>query len=87
MVAPPLVMGLPTGGAGESSRHRLPPPSSSVPAQPSSSKVGESSGNEKYRKLLKHYHEVQALLCESRLHVDMLRVDLVVACTALVVAQ
>ena len=87
MAVPPPIMGLPTGGAGESSRHRSPPPSPSIPAQPSGSKVGESLGDEKYHKLLKHYHEVQALLCVSRLHVDMLLGDLVAACAALVVAQ
>jgi len=87
MAAPPAIMGLPTGGAGESSHHRSPPPSPSVPTQPSGSKVCESSGNEKYCKLLKHYHEVRALLCESRLHADMLLDDLVAPHTTLVVAQ
>jgi hypothetical protein len=45
--------------------------------------VGKSSGDEKYRKLLKHYHE----WCASRLHADMLCGDLVAARTALVVDQ
>jgi hypothetical protein len=49
--------------------------------------VGKSSGDEKYRKLLKHYHEVRALWCASRLHADMLCGDLVAARTALVVDQ
>ena len=80
-------MGLTTSGAKESSHHRSLPPSPSVPALPSSSEVGECSGNKKYHKLLKHYHEVRAVLCASRLHADMLRGDLVAACAALVVAQ
>jgi hypothetical protein len=49
--------------------------------------VGKSSGDEKYHKLLKHYHEVQALWYASRLHANMLCGDLVVARTALVVDQ
>jgi hypothetical protein len=48
--------------------------------------VGESSGDEKYRKLLKHYHEVRATLCESRLHANMLLGELEAAHAALVVA-
>jgi hypothetical protein len=87
MAASPPVVGLPTSGAGESSyRHSL-PPSPSIPAQPFGSEVGKSLGDKKYCKLLKHYHEVQALLCASRLHADMLRGDLVAAHTALVMAQ
>ena len=86
MVALPPIMGLPTGGARESSHRRSPPPSPSVPAQLSGSEVGESSGDEKYRKLLKHYHEVRALLCASRLHADMLLGDLVATSAALVMA-
>ena len=78
--------GASTGGAEESSRHRSPPPSPSVPTQSSSSKVGESSGDEKYRKLLKHYHKVRAALCASRLHADMLRSDLVAMRATLVMA-
>jgi hypothetical protein len=62
------------------------PLSLSILAQPSGSKVGESSGDEKYHKLLKHYHEVRALFCASRLHADMLRGDLVARRAALVVA-
>jgi hypothetical protein len=58
MVAVPPIMGLPTGGIGESSYRRSPPLSPSIPAQPSGSEVGKSSGDEKHRKLLKHYHEV-----------------------------
>jgi hypothetical protein len=76
------IVGLPTGGAGESSHHHSLPPRS-VPAQPSSSEVG---GDEKYRKLFKHYHEARALLCASRLQVDRLRSDLVGVRTALVMA-
>ena len=86
MAAPPPVVGLPTGGAKESSRCHLLPPSLSVPAQPSGSEVGESLGHEKYRKLLKHYHKVRAALCASRLHADMLRGDLVAVRTALIMA-
>jgi hypothetical protein len=44
-------------------------------------------GDEKYHKLFKHYHEVRALLCASRLHADRLRGDLVATRAALVVAQ
>jgi hypothetical protein len=84
-VSPPIV-GLPTSGAGDSSHHRLPPSSPSVPAQPSGSEVGESSGDKTYHKLLKHYHEIRALLCVSRLHADMLCHDLVAARATLVVA-
>ena len=86
MAAPPPIEGLPTGGAEESSHRHLPLLSLSVPAQPSGSEVGESLGDEKYRKLLKHYHEVRATLCVSRLHADMLRGDLVAVRAALVVA-
>ena len=85
MVAPPPIMGLPTGGAGESSSRCSPSPSPYIPTQPSGSEVGESSGDEKYRKLLKHYHEVRAALCASRLHTNMLRGDLVAMLAALVV--
>ena len=74
MAAAPPIVGLPTGGAGESSR------------QPSGSKVGESSGDKKYRKLFKHYHKVRAALCASRLHADMLQGDLVATRTTLIVA-
>ena len=84
---PPPVVGLSTGGAGESSLHCSPLSSPFVPVEPSGYEVGESSGDEKYRKLLKHYHEVRALLCVSRLHADMLRGDLVAAHAVLVVAQ
>ena len=87
MAAAPPVVRLPTGGAKESSHRRSLPSSLSVPAQPSGSEAGESSGDEKYHKLLKYYHEVQALLCVSRLHADMLHGDMVAARTALVVAQ
>ena len=68
-------------------------PSSFATAEPicpctaSGFEVGESSSDEKYHKLLKHYHEVRALLCASRLHANMLLGDLVVARAALVVAQ
>ena len=87
MAAPPPIMGLPTCGARESSHHRSSLLSLSAPAQPFGFEVGESSGDEKYRKLLKHYHEIRALLCASRLHVEMLRGDLVAMCAALVMAQ
>ena len=80
------IVGLPTGGAGESSHRHSLPPSPFVPAQPSSSKVGEFSGDKKYRKFLKHYHEVRAALCASRLHDDMLCSDLVATCATLLVA-
>ena len=79
-------MGLSPDGARESSRRRLPPPSPSVPAQPSGSEVGKSLGDDKYHKVLKHYHKVRALLCASRLHADMLLGDLVAARVTLVVA-
>jgi excinuclease UvrABC nuclease subunit len=48
--------------------------------------VGKSLGDKKYRKLLKHFHEIQALLCASRLDADMLLGELVAARVALVVA-
>ena len=75
-------MGLSPGGAGESSHRRLPPPSPSVPAQPSCSNVGESSKERessddvKYHQLLKDYHEVQADLSSTRLNAKMLRGEL-----------
>jgi hypothetical protein len=56
-------------------------------AQPSASEVGESLGDEKYHKLLKHYNEVQALWCASRLHADMLCGDLVAVRAVVFVAQ
>jgi hypothetical protein len=84
MVAPAPIMGLPIGGAGESFHRCSPLPSPSVPTQPSSFEVGESLGDEKCHKLLKHYHKVRALLCVSRLHADMLLSDLVPARIALV---
>ena len=86
MAMPPTIMGLPTGGARESSRRRSPPLSPSIPPQPTGSELGKSSGDQNYHKLLKHYHEVRAVLCASRLHTDMLRGDLVVAHATLVVA-
>ena len=86
MATRPPIVGLPTGGVGESSHRRSPPPSPPILAQPSSSEVGESSAYEKYHKFLKNYHEVRAVLCASRLHVDMLRGELVAARAALVVA-
>ena len=86
MAAAPPVVRLPTGGAKESSHRRSLPPSLFVPAQPSGFEVGESSGDEKYHKLLKHYHEVRATLCVSRLHADMLCGDLVAPRVALVMA-
>ena len=78
MVAPSQVMGLYPGGARESSYHRLPPPSLSVPAQPTSSKVGksseerESSDDIEYRQLLKDYREAQAELSSTKLNIEML---------------
>ena len=35
---------------------------------------------------MKHYHEVQELLCVSRLHTDMLCGDLVATCATLLMA-
>jgi hypothetical protein len=86
MAALPLVVGLSTSGARELSHRRSPPPSPSIPTQPSGSEVGESSGDKKHHKLLKHFHEIQALLCVSRLDADMLLGDLVAAHVALVMA-
>ena len=89
MAAPSLVMGLSLGGAGESSHHDLLLSSQSVPAQPSSSKVGESSeeressDNVEYHQLLKDYHEVQVDLSSTRLNVEMLRGELDAARDAL----
>ena len=78
MALPSPIMGLSPGGAGESSRGHKPPPSPSVPAQPSGSKVGksleehESSDDIEYHQLLKDYHEVQAVLSSTRLNAEML---------------
>jgi len=74
--------GLSPGGARESSHHRLPPLSPSVPAQPSGSKLGESSEEHEssddidYHQLLKHYREVQAVLSSTRLNIEMLHGEL-----------
>ena len=71
-------MGLSSSGARESSYRRLPPPSPSVPAQPSSSEVDKSSEEHEslddvgYYLLLKDYHEVQAVLSSTRLNAEML---------------
>ena len=81
-MAPSLVVGLSPSGAGESSRRRLSSSSPSVPAQPSTSKVGESSeeheslDNIEYHQLLKDYHEAQADLSSTRLNAKMLLVEL-----------
>ena len=89
MVAPSQVVGLSPGGAGESSRRRLPPLSLSVPAQPSGSEVGESSEEHEslddveYHQLLKDYHEAQADLSSTRLNTEMLRAELDAARDAL----
>ena len=89
MTALSLVMGLPPGVARESSRRRSPPPIPCVPAQPSSSKVGESSeeressDNVEYHQLLKDYGEAQVDLSSTRLNVEMLRAEPDVACNAL----
>ena len=75
-------MGLSPGGARESYCHRLPPSSPSVPAQPSGSKVGESSeehessDNVEYHQLLKDYRETQVDLSSTRLNAEMLRAEL-----------
>ena len=82
MAAPSQVMGLSPDGARESSRCHLPPPSSSIPAQPSGSEVGKSSEERKflddvdYRQLLKDYREVQAVWSSTRLNAKMLRGEL-----------
>ena len=82
MAAPSPVVGLSPGGVGETSRRRLPPPSPSVPAQPSSSEVGEwskeheSSDDVEYHQLLNDYHEAQADLSSTRLNVEMLHGEL-----------
>ena len=82
MAVPSQVMGLSLGGAGESSHHDLLPSSQSVPAQPSSSKVGESSedheslDNVEDHQLLKDYREVQADLSSTRLNAETLRDEL-----------
>ena len=76
MVAPSPIMGLSPGGARESSHRRLPPPSPSIPAQPSSSKVGESSDDVDYHQILKDYHKVQVVLSLTRLNAEMLRGEL-----------
>jgi hypothetical protein len=77
IATPSLVMRLSPGGAKESSHHRLPQPSSSVPAHPSSPEVGESSEERKslddinYYQLLKDYCEVQAVLSSTRLNAEI----------------
>ena len=89
MVAPSQVMGLYPGGARESSYHRLPPPSLSIPAQPTSSKVGksseerESTDDVEYHQLLKDYNEVQVDLSSTRLNAETLRGELDVVHDAL----
>ena len=76
-----LGRGVSLGGARESSHHRLPPLSPSVPAQASSSKVGklldehESSDDVEYHQLLKDYREAQADLSSTRLNVEMLHAE------------
>jgi hypothetical protein len=81
MATPSPVVALSPDGAGESSRHRLLPSSPSVPAQPSSSKVGKSSEERKssddveYHQLLKDYHEAQADLSSTKLNAKMLRTE------------
>ena len=88
-MVPSPVVGLSPGGAGESSRHRLPPPSPCVPTQPSSSEVGKSSeeceslDDVEYHQLLKDYHEAEADLSSTRLNVEMLRAEVDAACNAL----
>jgi hypothetical protein len=86
MVVFPPIVGLPTGGAKESSYRHSPPSSPSIPIKPFGSEVGQSSGDEKYHKLLKHYHKVRALLCASRLSANTLLGDLVATRAALVMA-
>ena len=76
MAAPSPVMGLSLGGNRESSRRRLPPLSQSVPAQPSSSEVGESSDDVDYHQLLKDYYEVQVVMLVTMLNAEMLRGEL-----------
>ena len=89
MAAPSLVVGLSPGGAGESSRRRLPPPSPSVPAQLSGSKVSESSEEREssndvtYHQLLKDYHEARSDLSLTRLNAEMLHSEMDTACDAL----
>jgi hypothetical protein len=81
MATPSLVMALSPGGAGESSCRRLPLPSLSVPTQPSSSEVGESSEEREslddveYHQLLKDYHEAQVDLSSTKLNAEMLRAE------------
>ena len=89
MAALSQVVGLSPGGAGESSHRRLPPPSPSVPAQPSGSKVGkslkehESSDDIEYHQLLKDYREAQVDLSSTRLNAEMLCAELDAMCDAL----
>ena len=82
MASPSLVVGLSPGGARESSHRRLPPLSLSVPAQPSGSKVGESSeerecsNDVEFHQLLKDYCEVQVDLSSTWLNVETLHGEL-----------
>jgi hypothetical protein len=69
-------------GAIELSHHCLLPSSPSVPAQPSGSKVGDSSEEREslddidYHQLLKDYREVQTVLSLTKLNVKMLHGEL-----------
>jgi len=89
MVAPSPVLGHSTGGAEESSCCRFPPPSPSIPAQPSGSEVGESSEEHEssddvnYCQLLKDYQEAQVDLSLTRLYAEMLCGELDATCDAL----
>jgi hypothetical protein len=76
-------------GIKESSHRHLPLPSPSIPIQPSSSKVGqsseehESSDDVDYLQLLKDYCKVQAFVSSTRLKAEILHSELDVARDAL----
>ena len=93
MMAPSPIVGLSPSGVGESSHRRLPPPSPSIPAQPSNSKVVKSLEEREsiydidYHQLFKDYCEVQAVLSSTRLNAEMLRGELDAARDALQVSK
>ena len=82
-------MGLSPGCVEELSHRPLPPLSLYVPAQPSGSKVGESSKEHEssddieYHQILKDYRDIQADLSSTRLNAETLRGELDAARDAL----
>ena len=89
MATPYQVVGLSTVVPESRPVVALIPPSPSIPAQPSGSKVGESSEEREslddveYHQLLKDYREVQVDLSSTRLNAKMLCTELDAARDAL----